>query len=688
MPPSDNDTKYAEPQSVVEDLDPEPASTRSGRARELVLGLVLLLTVTAWALGTSWQEENNRSHYEQAQQAVIDHRWEDALANYSAAKGYKDADTRAANSARQIEERDLNYEVVSLHRQSGPAALVLKAARAVQTIQPGYKDIDAVAAQAEDNVYTDALGGSVILRPQAHTPGLYYRGPTGWQYLRSSDKWSNVLSIPLNSAGVKHLVYDVPGPDWTAPVPTPTFNPSPYIYRIIEGSPDKAGRRLIMATLPDGSGELKFDNLQLDPVDFNFYVCGDDGVWGLRYDPSTAEPIIIKGFFNNVSLAYDKPGQQATGKGTQVVMPGTDGRVADFGHSGDTLLIAAHGRGGTDMTDSQLYFARGDGSEARLVFSTTDDLLSAVLSPDGRYALVVSAQPIVLSSFTYSGQVIVSAILVTLDGSAPPSLLQKVSIHSAGTPSLDTIRSMLRDRISISGVFLENGAFENKLLLAWSDFDTSSNARVWLLDPSNPHVLLADTSVDYAQTGVIPVIEQPDGRTLLMYNLGAASPPATGRTTVAGLVTLQADAGTHYVTINTYKVPLPRADPGSEGAAYFMNPTLRGTNLIYRVDTHFDMRETYDYNVYSLPLAPALEDGKYSNATQPQKIFGGTWSAMRAMSRARPQLEFAGPGAYAYTDGDGTLHAHLYDSDVDVTLERDSGNQIAFNANDYFKVLR
>src|SRR6476620_5329683 len=138
-----------EPQTIIEDLDPEPESAGKGRARELILGLVLLLGVVGWALTTSWQEENNRSHYDQAQQAVIDHRWEDALANYSAARGYKEADARAASAAKQIEERDSNYAVVMAHIQSGPAAVVLQAARALQTIQPGYKDIDQAAAQAE-----------------------------------------------------------------------------------------------------------------------------------------------------------------------------------------------------------------------------------------------------------------------------------------------------------------------------------------------------------------------------------------------------------------------------------------------------------------------------------------------------------------------------------------------------------
>ena len=66
----------------------------------------------------------------------------------------------------------------------------------MQTIQPAYKDVDALAAQAEDQVLTDALSGTIVMRQQANPPGLYYRGPAGWVWLQGSDKWS-VLVVCL-----------------------------------------------------------------------------------------------------------------------------------------------------------------------------------------------------------------------------------------------------------------------------------------------------------------------------------------------------------------------------------------------------------------------------------------------------------------------------------------------------------
>src|SRR5438132_14367697 len=100
MTPPDDDLDYI---SVVEDLDPEPAAGRSmsasgglrlARTFDVALGLVLLVGVLGWSGFTWWRDETNRGHYRQAQQAASLHRWEDALAEYLAAKGYKEAGPR------------------------------------------------------------------------------------------------------------------------------------------------------------------------------------------------------------------------------------------------------------------------------------------------------------------------------------------------------------------------------------------------------------------------------------------------------------------------------------------------------------------------------------------------------------------------------------------------------------------
>jgi len=235
--------------------------------------------------------------------------------------------------------------------------------------------------------------------------------------------------------------------------------------------------------------------------------------------------------------------------------------------------------------------------------------------------------------------------------------------------------------MSISGVFLEGATLRNKLLLGWSE---GTSIRIQLIDPSDPQeFLLGDTSIDYAQTGVLPVLELPHSSTLLLYNQGDPPRPGAGQTLTAKLWTLpvviQDGKATYPVTAISRNVPIPQAEPGTKGTAYFMSPAMRTSNLIYRVETHFDLRESYDYNVYNLSLV---------SVKQPVRIVGGTLSAMQTGMSAGPSLSFAGPYAYAYTDSLSMLHARLYESDLDVTLQRAGEMRIAFNANDYVKVLR
>src|SRR5262249_47402233 len=149
-----------------------------------------------------------------------------------------------------------------------------------------------------------------------------------------------------------------------------------------------------------------------------------------------------------------------------------------------------------------------------------DLVISAQLSPDDLHALVVTSAPIGMAGPTQ--RQLVAATLLTLDGTAPPKLLQKISVNlpfgSTSTPA------MLENQLTISGVFLDNGVFANTLLLGWADENSADDVSIRLLDVSNPDKVLAETSIHYAQIGVLTAVEQDDGRTLLLYNQGV--PPA------------------------------------------------------------------------------------------------------------------------------------------------------------------
>src|SRR5437764_14667081 len=100
---------------------------------------------------------------------------------------------------------------------------------AVQSIQPNYKHIKEIAAEAEEQVYDGALGGAIVSRKQAGPPGLYYRVTHGWIWLKGSDAWSTVLGTSCGD----RVIYDVPAPGWTTPAPAPS---PPCDFRMPEGS--------------------------------------------------------------------------------------------------------------------------------------------------------------------------------------------------------------------------------------------------------------------------------------------------------------------------------------------------------------------------------------------------------------------------------------------------------------------
>jgi len=340
------------------------------------------------------------------------------------------------------------------------------------------------------------------------------------------------------------------------------------------------------------------------------------------------------------------------------------------------LLLAAHAPGTNSNPVSQLFLTRADGSEPRLVFSTTDLLVSAQLSPDDRHALVVTSAMVEMAGPTQRQSV--AAFLLTLDGTAPPRQLQEIQVNapfgSAGSAA------MLASDLTVGGVFLENGAFSNKLLLGWVDNTSGADVRIRLLDASNPDKVLAETSIHYGQIGVLRVVEQTDGRAIVLYNQGIPPTYQTGSPPSTLLEVLRAEPGTGKIEASSYNIPLPQGIAPDESTQYLMNTSLHGNDLIYTVEAFTTQPETSE--TYSLDLA-----APGAQASRPAEITSSTWSSSQANGRTWPPPSVAGPGAYGYVDLVGTLHAHAYDAQADVSLETEVGNIFTLSSNYFYKVL-
>jgi hypothetical protein len=99
-------------------------------------------------------------------------------------------------------------------------------------------------------------------------------------------------------------------------------------------------------------------------------------------------------------------------------------------------------------------------------------------------------------------------------------------------------------------------------------------------------------------------------------------------------------------------------------------------------------------SAYSLPLADLsdhpLDEGRRTEvgAAQPLQIFSHIWPTTQSIGDTGPEpVGVPGPGAYAYTDSSGTLHAHLYDAAGDISLEAGVGTIFDLNASYFYKVL-
>lgn len=635
----------------MEDLDPEPAArTRSVRAREVVVGVLLLLGVLGWAGWRWWYDESVRHTYELGRQAVIEQRWEDARAYFGAAGDYKDAPTRAAEADKQIEVRDRQYELAHSHAEAREWAAAFKAAREADAIQPGYKDLERLVTQAESHVYSEALSGTVAMRLR-DDPGLFYRDAESWVRLEHSDQWSDIRG--RSPAGT--ILYDAPGPGW-APQPSPTpagsdfFGPTP-------GFPELERRQLMSASFREDSGPA-FHQLGLDPARYNYFVPGEAGVWGIRI-PAREDmsiPVMpVQGWPEGFELGYEEYGSGIT----STVSITRNMVVTDLGASGKHVLIAQLDREAEDRGRVRLFVAGPDGSQPRLVYTTTSGIKNARFSPDERYAVVITVDHIE----ERRGRM--AAVLVDLQSGAPPrTLVENDAMVYFGDTWMHVDEAM-----GVSATFLHKGYFKNKLLVATAlwDWTTKGYATdIVLIDPEQPNWTksIARLPVEGQSGRGVPIFEHGDGNRLVIHSSYYDSPylPRTPVTSSLSIVQFE-PRQVPYTFIPVQPLSYEHvylAPPQNSGyRPNFSNFVVRGNDLIYSADTAYNTNFTSTF--YSMPL---LELGK----KEPERT--EVFSFTRTGNTGPLPSVVLGPGMFAYVDENNALHARTYDGSVDVVLER------------------
>jgi len=445
--PCDDDTI-----SWVEDLDPEPPPHgRLWQWRELILGLMVALAVLGWA-GWQWVSQlHDESEYKQGEQALQANDLEEAASHFGSIPDYKDAGSRARELGTQIGERDSWYQELTTGYESGNWLQAYDAAQHLRKVVPGESYVETLFSTAREHVYTEALSGTVLSRLDADPPGLYYRAGDKWIWLVDSDASSRILG----TGPPGHMLYDITITDQGR---TPGKHPG---YGL-------EGNSLMLATFtPDG---LTFKPLTLDPAAFDYFIWGDEGVWGLadKVSPYNRQIDGPGTFYAGYEIAYEAYNSPVI----QDMKPKGNGWVViDFAPDGQQVLLADVSKLNSSHPWIGLYAADGDGTNLRLLYSFNGRFQRAIFSPDSRYVLLTT-----FSRFAYDMSAGKQTIqLLDTTAQHPPRVLAEVDkSYDSTTYYLDH---------SLSSTFLQSGPYAGRILLI--DSAANQTTSVSVVDPDN-----------------------------------------------------------------------------------------------------------------------------------------------------------------------------------------------------------
>ncbi|MDQ3929309.1 MAG: hypothetical protein M3328_09195, partial [Chloroflexota bacterium] len=358
----------------------------------------------------------------------------------------------------------------------------------------------------------------------------------------------------------------------------------------------------------------------------------------------------LQGMFAGNELAYQGYGSSITS--TIDIAPNM--AVADFGTKAGYLLTAefdpkAPGTGGL-----KLYVTAPDGTQRRLVFTTTDSIRTARFSADDRYVIITTVQ------HTEGGNGKMAAVLLDLEQETEPRTLVETAVRVTRTGT----SLILTGSSELGTYFLRRGHFANYVLVTITD--SNSGSEVKLFNPAHPEWSRTIAQVPTA-TVYMPTYEQPDGNTLITYaspregmNTLVAGRPITGTLSIAQYDVALAQWTYVPVRVTTHEGVVLSPERKSEYGSDFTSFMLVGDRLAY--GAFFFNPIEYSTIFYSMPLADL--DKEQPAITELFKV------AQSPETRFTYQSWFPGPSLFVYTDEQHALHVRTYDGAIDLVLER------------------
>lgn len=628
------------PISVIEDLDPETLPKPGHfQVREFILGVMLLLGVLGFAGWQWWQAESNSSNYRAAQQAVARKDWDAAHTHFSAAHGYKDADAQDRIVSGYIAERNKSYASAVDHLKKSEWASALLDLREVEKQQPLYRDTGRMQTEAEGHVYSDALLGVVVMRPNADPPGLYYRAAAGWVWLEGSD----ATSVIHGDGSPDRVVYD--GPDGVA-VPRAGSkdgnNPAPDR---LGGLPP--GRKLLMATLsPEvATSTLKARSLPLYAEGYSYFTWGQEGTWALKYksswDPPAPGPV-RSGLPGINSLAYVSFNSPVTST-VSMTPDGKDSLLMAFASSSDQYLYATWTTAEDKNTTVNLFIASASGVAPRLLYTHKGGFVGANFSRDGRYVLLSTFTPLsIASTYGVSGEDRAVLLLDTSGANPPRVVAQQKDVGSEST---------YVSGIDLRAQFINQGPFAGQVLV--SDWMSRSNS-LKVLDPTHPDVptaLYANSATGDRDFSIIWSGSLFNSNRLVVSGQSGDAGPDVSNPEVRSL-TIVSFVPAKPATVS--RIPLER-----NTTAY---PLFISESYLCYISYSFESQgqDTNTLWAYSLPLESLAQ-------ANPKPIEIAKWTYKSSDTGLGYSPAF-GQQMVAYLDG-RDLHARTYDGKIDLKLE-------------------
>lgn len=636
--------------SVMEELDPEPQpKPGSVYAREFIVGVLLVLAVLVFAGWQWWQTEVRQSNYKLGDRAAQQFDWDEAHDRFKVAEGYRDADKRAQAAYRRIQERDRYYRLAVDHFNNERWAAALQQLRIVKEVQPNYRDLAWMMERAEEQVYSSALRGAVVLRAKADPPGLYYRGQTDWVWLEGSDEHS--LTWGQGTKG--RVLYDAPIEGWVpaggSNRPTNRRDPDPSQRNF-------DGRRLMMAVLETGGGDatLASSELPFELDDFSWFEWHHEGIWNIRYTNGGVTraqgPIPVRQKIDYIEqLTYHAFGTKIM-RSTNPTFFGMNVALMNFNQNGDSLLVANWTRHPDGTFTTALYLNSLTNGENRLLYNYDGGFISAEFSSDGRYVFLATYKPV---TSTMEDRTL---LMIDTTGVKPQRVLldqRGVIIGSVtGVDGEDSIYAQL----------LEGGPMSGKVFLThW----ISGTNYITALDPEGE--------------GPVPPMVSIPGTSRIWWTAAASE----GRDTVFW--------GIGSMNLEESRLPPRKAllvvtiAPGRPPVVAQMNiESMHNVEFVQQQgsDLYFLF---YDYGppgksrVVELSSVSLLEAGQGRLERKPLRSYN---TRVKGSNTSFFELDFKfnfGPGMFAYLD-DTNLRATTYDGEIDLPLDSDVAELFSLTA--------